>query len=205
MPATQATHERIVAAATRLFAERGSEATPIQAIAAEVGLTKAALLHHFSSKEQLRQAVLGAILHDWSQRLPGLLLAAAAGHGGFQEVFSEIYRVIAAEPDRARFIAREALDHPAEAREIVRGVLPAAEAIAGFLRGGLSQNRVLDDADLSAYVIHLLKFVIGAVALSEVISPALGAEGAGRKRYERELARIAASSLFGSAGRSPPQ
>jgi len=199
-PATHPTPERIVAAALRLFAERGSDGTPIQAIAAEVGLTKAALLHHFSSKEQLRRAVLASILHDWSERLPALLLGAAASHGRFDEVFSEIYRFIAAEPDRARFIAREALDRPAEARELVRAVVPAVDAIAGFLRGGQNGNRVHEDADLTAYVIHLLKLVIGAVALSEVIAPPLGSGDAGRKRYERELARIAAASLFRPVG-----
>jgi TetR/AcrR family transcriptional regulator, cholesterol catabolism regulator len=39
--------------AIRLFLERGYDATPLSLIAAELGLTKAGLYHHFISKEQL--------------------------------------------------------------------------------------------------------------------------------------------------------
>src|SRR5215469_4110054 len=122
--APEGARERLVAAATRLFAERGFDATPIQAVADEVGITKPALLHHFPSKEHLRQEVLSSILNHWSEKLPRLLLAATASEDRFDTVFGEVYRFFAAEPDRARFIAREALDRPKEARELLRAVLP---------------------------------------------------------------------------------
>ncbi|WP_043701164.1 TetR family transcriptional regulator [Nocardia abscessus] len=50
------TPERILAAARVLFATRGYRATSMQAIADEVGVTKAALYYHFDSKD--------AILHQ---------------------------------------------------------------------------------------------------------------------------------------------
>ncbi|MGW0248517.1 TetR family transcriptional regulator [Nocardia goodfellowii] len=50
------TSERILAAARMLFAARGYRATPMQVIADEVGITKAALYYHFESKD--------AILHQ---------------------------------------------------------------------------------------------------------------------------------------------
>jgi AcrR family transcriptional regulator len=194
--APQGTRDRVIAAATRLFAERGFDATPIQAIADEVGLTKPALLHHFPSKEHLRQEVMSSILAYWSERLPRLLLAATSSEDRFDTVFGEVYRFFAAEPERARLIAREALDRPEEARELLRGVLPVVEAIAGYIRSGQAHNRHYQDADVTAYVMHVLQFIIGAVALSDVISPALGVREAGRARYDRELARIAKASLF---------
>jgi AcrR family transcriptional regulator len=197
-PASRGARERILEAATRLFAERGFDATPIQAVADEVGLTKPALLHHFPSKEHLRQGVMSSILGDWSERLPRLLLAATASEDRFDTVFGEVYRFFAAEPDRARLIAREALDRPKEARELLRGVLPVVDAIASYIRAGQVQQRHHPDADVTAYVIHVLQFVIGAAALSEVVSPALGPGEAGRTRYVRELARIAKASLFSS-------
>ncbi|GAA2871755.1 TetR family transcriptional regulator [Nonomuraea rubra] len=53
------TSERILEAARVLFAARGYRATSMQAIADEVGLTKAALYYHFESKEEiLRQLTL---------------------------------------------------------------------------------------------------------------------------------------------------
>jgi AcrR family transcriptional regulator len=192
---------RLVAAATRLFAERGFDATPIQAIADEVGISKQALLHHFPSKEHLRQGVLSAILGHWSEHLPRLLLSATASEDRFDSVFGEVYRFFAAEPNRARFIAREAFDRPKEARELLRAVLPVIDAVAGYIRAGQSNGRHYADVDARAYVIHVLIDIIASVALAPVVTPTLGAGEAGRARYERELTRMAKASLFGSPKR----
>ena len=50
--------EGIVDRAAALFARRGFEQTSVQAVADAVGLSKAGLLHHFPSKDRLREAVL---------------------------------------------------------------------------------------------------------------------------------------------------
>lgn len=200
---TGSVRERLIVAATHLFAERGFEATPIQAIADEVGLTKPALLHHFPSKEHLRTEVMSSILSYWNERLPGILLAATASDERFDAVFGELYRFFAAEPTRARFVAREALDRPSEARKLLRGVLPVLEAIASHIRVGQERGRHYGDVDADAYVIHVLQLVIVAVAVSDVTSATLGAGVEGRARYDRELARLAKASLFVSdAGES---
>jgi hypothetical protein len=47
------TSERILEAARVLFAARGYRATSMQAIADEVGITKAALYYHFESKDEI--------------------------------------------------------------------------------------------------------------------------------------------------------
>ncbi|MCX2946711.1 TetR family transcriptional regulator [Lentzea sp. NEAU-D7] len=47
------TPERILLAARALFAERGYRATSMQAIADQIGITKAALYYHFASKDEL--------------------------------------------------------------------------------------------------------------------------------------------------------
>ncbi|MEW2355074.1 TetR family transcriptional regulator [Spirillospora sp. NPDC029432] len=47
------TPQRILDAASALFAQRGYRATSMQAIADEVGITKAALYYHFGSKDEL--------------------------------------------------------------------------------------------------------------------------------------------------------
>lgn len=47
------TRERILEAAARLFTTKGYEATSVQEIAEALGLSKAALYHHFRSKEEI--------------------------------------------------------------------------------------------------------------------------------------------------------
>lgn len=185
--------DQIIAAATRLFAARGFDATPLQDIADAVGVTKQAVLHHFPSKEHVRRGVLDAILARWRDELPRLLLAASASHERFDSVFDEVYRFFAQSPERARFIVREALDRPAEAREMVRAIAPVLRGIAGYIRAG---SRGLD-IDPDAYVVHVMQMVIGAAAFAEVTTATLGNGATIQARYDREIARIAKSALFG--------
>ncbi len=63
----QATRLRIVATATTLFSELGYEATSIEAVLRESGVSRGALYHHFDSKDALFEAVLEAIEADLAQ------------------------------------------------------------------------------------------------------------------------------------------
>lgn len=185
----------IVLAATRLFAAQGFDATSVQQIADAVGVTKQAVLHHFSSKEQVRAAVLAAILRHWRDTLPRLLLAATASKGRFDAVLGELHRFFAADPDRARVVLREALDRPKEVHELIRGhVAPWLQAVAGYIRSGQAGGVHLRSADAEAYVLHVMLFVLSAVAGKAVLAPVLG--DGGPARYDRELFRIARDSLF---------
>ncbi len=55
------TRDQFLAAAIRQFADRGFYGTSIANIAAELGLTKQALLHHFGNKEKLYAEILRQI------------------------------------------------------------------------------------------------------------------------------------------------
>lgn len=69
------TSERILSAAGELFSARGYRATAMQAIADEVGITKAALYYHFDSKEAILQRLTVPLLDE----LEAVLAAAEAG------------------------------------------------------------------------------------------------------------------------------
>ncbi|WP_031468694.1 TetR/AcrR family transcriptional regulator [Sciscionella sediminilitoris] len=53
---------RILRSAVRLFAERGFDATTVQEVVADAGVTKGALYHHFSSKDDLLYEIYGSII-----------------------------------------------------------------------------------------------------------------------------------------------
>lgn len=55
---------RIIDAARQLFCARGYERTPLRAVSDSLGVTKAAIYHHFKAKEDLLVAVVGPLL-DW--------------------------------------------------------------------------------------------------------------------------------------------
>jgi AcrR family transcriptional regulator len=68
---------QIIEAATELFAQTGYRGTGLAGIAAAVGVTQAALLHHFGSKEKLLEAV---VRHRSEQDAP--LIDRIIGDGG---------------------------------------------------------------------------------------------------------------------------
>ncbi len=185
--------DQVIEVASRLFAAKGFDATPLQDIADEVGVTKQAVLHHFPTKEHVRKGVLESILAHWRDELPRLLLSATASDERFDSVLDEVYKFFAASPERARFIVREALDRPAEARDMLRAIAPMLRGIGGYIRNGLTDTS--DGIDPDAYVLHVMQMIIGAAAVADVTTTMLGDRG--QDRYDREMARIAKASLFG--------
>ena len=186
-----------LAAATRLFAARGFDATSLQAIADEVGVTKQAILHHFPSKERLRDAVLEAMVAHWQEALPRLLVGSTASEERFALVTGELRRFFSDDPDRARLVLREALDRPAEVKRLLAGAVRHwVGAVAGYIREGQAHGRHWPDVDAEAYVAHILYFVIAASAAADVAHAAIEPTPEGRARYDRELGRIAKAALF---------
>jgi AcrR family transcriptional regulator len=61
--------QRLVAVATRLFAAQGYEATSVQQIVEAAGVTKGALYHHFTSKDDLLYEVYHRVLAYQMRRL----------------------------------------------------------------------------------------------------------------------------------------
>lgn len=183
-------------AATKLLAAHGFDGTSVQDIADALGVTKQAVLHHFPSKESIREAVLDDILQHWNERLPKLLLAATASEDRFDAVFGELFEFFFNEPDRARLILREALDRPKVVRRLLEGpVRPWLRAVASYIDSGVERGQHHTGLDPEAYVLNVLLFVLSAAAGVHVMPAALSSADA-VQRYTRELARIARSSLF---------
>ena len=55
---TASTRDRILTVAAGLFSRHGYAATPLSDIAAELGITKAALYYHFKSKDEILDAIM---------------------------------------------------------------------------------------------------------------------------------------------------
>jgi AcrR family transcriptional regulator len=67
------TRERLIATATRLFAENGYDRTSIEAVLQRADVSRGALYHHFANKEELFAAVLEAV----EARIQGAIVAEA--------------------------------------------------------------------------------------------------------------------------------
>jgi AcrR family transcriptional regulator len=69
--------QRLLAAATRLFAEQGYDRTSVQEIVEAAGVTKGAMYHYFGSKDDLLHEIYGRVLREQTERLEKF--AAAEG------------------------------------------------------------------------------------------------------------------------------
>jgi len=140
----QATRQRLLESATRLFTERGYEATSIEMVLADTGVSRGALYHHFDGKGSLFTAVLEAT----EARVAAVVAAAAAS---------------AAEPLGALRAGCEAwLRLAASDATIRRIVLIDAPTVVGW-----SAWRAIDDR----YALGLLKAGLSAVAAAGRIAP----------------------------------
>ncbi len=192
--------ERLLDAATRLFAAQGYDGTPLQQIADAVGVRKPSLLYHFPSKDALRQAVLDALLSRWADVLPRLLMAATAGDQIFEAVVREAVSFFTADPNRARLLVRELLDHPQEMRErLLTQLRPWIDVIARYLRKGQDLGTVRRDVDPGAYIVVVTNLLVSGIASSELLGGLIDGDAShasADSRLVRELVRVAHDSLF---------
>ncbi|MEJ2851973.1 MULTISPECIES: TetR/AcrR family transcriptional regulator [unclassified Saccharothrix] len=69
--------ERLIGAATRLFADKGYDRVAVQEIVDLAGVTKGAMYHYFGSKDDLLQEIYGSLLRMQTERLEAI--ASGAG------------------------------------------------------------------------------------------------------------------------------
>lgn len=107
--AAEQTAARLVATARRAFAERGFAQVSLDALAAEAGVTRGALHHHFTNKAGLFEAVLRAVDAEIGHELDRLYEAEQDRWAALRCCF-HAYLDLALHPDRRRILF---LDAPA--------------------------------------------------------------------------------------------
>jgi TetR/AcrR family transcriptional regulator len=122
----EATRRALLAAATRLFAERGFDAVPIGAVAAEAGVNKALISYHFGGKRGLYRAIL---VSSFAELAADLKAAEAEGRDAARTLRALLLRFARVRERRPEFpvlFVREVLSHGVEP-----AVLPHIAEIIG--------------------------------------------------------------------------
>lgn len=104
------TRDQILGAARECFAFAGYSATSLNDIAAEVGIRRPSLLHHFASKEALYEEVFEQLLSDWFSRLADSIASPARGLAKVEQVLDAGFGFFADNPAYVTLMRREAID-----------------------------------------------------------------------------------------------
>lgn len=133
---------RILAAAARVFAEKGLEGATTQAIAELAGLPKSNLLYYFKTKEQLYRSLLEEHVRAW------LSAFGRFGVGDDPALALESYvldkvRMSFEHPDASRIFAREMISGGHHLRDFLEGELrPWVEERTQVMRVWIAQGRM---------------------------------------------------------------
>ena len=106
----RSTRQQILDAARECFAHAGYSATSLNDIAAEVGIRRPSLLHHFASKEALYDEVFEQLLSDWFERLAASITGPSKGLAKVEQVLDAGFGFFADNPAYVTLMRREAID-----------------------------------------------------------------------------------------------
>ncbi|OQB39511.1 MAG: Biofilm operon icaADBC HTH-type negative transcriptional regulator IcaR [Candidatus Hydrogenedentes bacterium ADurb.Bin179] len=191
--------EKILMEALHLFGSIGYESTSLQKIAAAVGVTKQALLYHFSSKEDLHRAVIESVFDYWRRELPIVLANTPPGHACFHSTMGALLDFFGSEPSCARAALREMLDRPDALSEgLRRRPSTLVRMITGYIRMGQASGWIQPELDPESYVVQILTVVISSAAIGSVVNTIVEASDPARQkeRDQAELVRIARRAAF---------
>jgi AcrR family transcriptional regulator len=130
------TEARILAAASRLFVERGYERTTIRAIAEEAGVDGGLVMHYFDSKQGLFQRVTHA------RPVPEL---SGSAEQITEQILARLEESLASEPVHSLALLRSMLTHPEAAQALREG--------AALFQAQISRPIPADDADVRAALV----------------------------------------------------
>ena len=115
MPAR--TRERILDKALAAFGVRGYDSTSLDDLASDLGITKQAILYHFSSKEHLLTSTIELAVHELGSALSGAANPQARGFQRIEDLVRATFSLAARRPEvlgLVRVVSRQGGDASCE-------------------------------------------------------------------------------------------
>lgn len=189
------TRGRILDAALVSFADRGYEATSLDAIATTLGVTKQTILYHFGTKEALLAAVIDRSAAELADVLERALAKAGRGFLRVEALVKAVFRLAARRPELLGLL-----------REVSRLGPPATTQLMESLDSLIARARAFLEAEMEAgtmrrqdpalLLLSSYSTVIGVATEVEVLR-AVGVEAGARSllRRRNELIEFLRSAL----------
>lgn len=171
---SQATRERLVAAATTLFAEQGFRSTTVQAIGERAGISRGSIFWHFGSKEGLLWAVVERSFSRWETETLVPDVGDAIGIEAMRRGLASHRRFLTEDPGALRLfyvLMFEALGpRPELLGEFVSLHEHLRDVCASWITAGQRAGEIRPDLDARATVTVLIA-TMGGIAYQALVDP----------------------------------
>jgi AcrR family transcriptional regulator len=194
-----ATSERILDAALVGFGTRGFEATSLDALAAELGITKQTILYWFGSKDGVLQAVVERMADQLAATIEAAVLRSASGYDRVEAVLTAVFRLGVRQPAVLGLLRELSRLDSVVAGPLVAGIDPLVDRAAAFLAAEMDAGTIRR-ADPRLLVLFVYATVVG-VATEVEAQRAVGYEPsvASLRRLRRELFAYVRAALEAGA------
>ncbi len=154
--------QRLLEAATALFAERGFSGTPVQAIVERAGVTKPVLYYYFESKAGIFRAILDHAAHMQTELLARIAEAPGTVLDRFLLLYRSIYQGVVLYPDLFRLIHNLLFGPPdgVPPYDVMAFHRRMLELIRSIYAEGVSRGEVIDAEfdEVAMLVLGLMDF-----------------------------------------------
>ena len=192
--------------ALRLFAERGPDAVSVRQIAAAAGVSPGLVIHHFGSKDGLRDAVDAHVLAMFGTMLGELTAGDLFDPGAASSLADAVVRHLPPDSPVPGYLRRLLLAGGDRGRELFRRLYEESRtALDTMSEAGLAARG--DDPAVRAAI--LMSNDLAVLLLREPLADLLGEDplsAAGMARWGREMLAIYAAGLMAAPqGHEKPQ
>lgn len=183
-----ARREELMSVAVRHFAAKGFEATNLEDVANDAGVTKGLLYHYFGSKRDLFLACVESLSFETTLDAFGAIVNGAPVGDVVSLVTAEATRVIRSHEDEVRFLIQSTLAGDGDAHARITTLLATFEERLG---AALADAPDIDpDAECAVAAANLVSALIAQVLLRPELGVARDLDGS-----LRELVRVTSRGL----------
>jgi AcrR family transcriptional regulator len=181
------------------FGGRGYEATSLDALAAELGVTKQTILYYFPSKEALLDAAIASAAADLASTLEQAVGRAGPGWDRIEAIVRAVFRLALRRPELLGLLRELTRLGPPYAGRLTDELEPLVEPAVAWLEAEMDAGR-LRRLDARLLLVCVYSTIVGAATEAEVLR-AVGIEPTMRSwaQRRRELLRFLHSALVPAA------
>ena len=162
------TDDRILSAALLSFGTKGFDATSLDALAGELGVTKQTILYHHPSKAALLDAVIDRASADLTETFDRALSAAGPGWDRVEALVRSVFRLALRRPELLGLVREVSrLGAPASTR-VARNLEPLVARAQRFLAAEMDAGH-MRRSDPALLLVSAYSTVVGVATEVEVL------------------------------------